>query len=120
MTAGSGAIVCILLLIFYHHIAAATNIMLLTVQHDIVEREGTSSTSHIMMCCVMNKAAVDFLNKFERPVYTTTGSITSVCASCVYSKTAYYCPYYIGIGHGSRHSAWLVERVLCVATYVAT
>ena len=58
----------------YHHIAAATNIMLLTVRHDIVERDGTLSTSHIMMCCVMNMAAVgpvDFLN----------------------SKTAYYCPY---------------------------
>ena len=88
----------------YHHIAAATNIMLLTVRHDIVEREGTSSTSHIMMCCVMNTVAVDFLNKFEHPVRRRGPSHH-------YARDVYYNSLLLSLlGHVS---AWLVvEGVL--------
>ena len=83
----------------YHHIAAATNIMLLTVHHDFVEREGTSSTSHIMMCCVMNTVAVDFLNKFEHPVRRRGPSHQ-------YARGVYYNSLLLSLlGHGS---AWLV------------
>jgi hypothetical protein len=91
----------------YHHIAAATNIMLLTVRHDIVEREATSLTSHIMMCCVMNTVAVDFLNKFEHPV-RRRGPHIIMRELC--TITAYYIVSLLVLGH--HGSAWLVVEGL--------